>query len=143
MDNRQRAVLDQAFFDALLMANLVIRPSGIPAEVADAIYKKYFPMADKGVVIQVFKNIIGQSWRRGNAKIADVTIEMSSADPIICPPPGSGKLYFMYTDGESTINVCPDFWLYIGNWNRWCEDLGPITSHIMEIPGSSILHEFT
>ena len=147
MTPRQREVLDKGFIIALEMAQNAILPRGIKAKTADKIYEKYFPAADRAEVHQVYKNIVGPTYpRQGNPKLADITVDLANTTGV-CPPesnePGR-KVWFVYTDGHSTLEFCPDFWLYIGNWlEPSCQEVGNIVSHVMNVPGASILHEFS
>ena len=147
MTDFERGVLDKAFTDALEMAQVAIHPKGIRPKTADAIFDKYFPRSDKALVMQIFKNIVGATYTRmGNPKFADIIVDVANITGV-CPPQSTEKgrrLFHGKTDGNSTISFCPDFWPYIGNWPEpSCQDVGSIVSHVMSLPGASVLHEFT
>ena len=147
IEPRQREVLDKAFIVSLEMAQAVLQPKGIPPKTADKIFEKYFSISERTAVHAVFKNIVGSTYpRAGNPKFADVTVDTVNSTGV-CPPLSEEKdrtAYYINTDGHSTMTVCSDFWLYIGNWpETTCQDVGEIVSHVMNVPGASILHEFT
>ena len=147
IDPFKREVFDRAFTVALEIAQIAMQPQGIPAKTADSIFRKYFPISDKAAVMQIFSNIVGPTYpRQGNPKFADITVDMANTTGI-CPPESNEKgrrLFYIHTDQHSTIDVCPDFWPYIGNWPEpSCQEVGTIVSHVMNVPGASVLHEFT
>ena len=138
----QLQTLNTAFSDAITLALLAMNPpSTIPPETANQIFEKYFPNSDKETVMKVYQNIIGGNTHTGNARFAHVTVDLEDARGV-CPPPGSG--FYINTDAEFYITICPDFWAEGVNELPYCSAVAvdSISSHRMVTPGSAMLSIF-
>ena len=138
----QLQTLNKAYSDAITLALLAMNPpSTIPPETANQIFEKYFPNSDKGTVMKVYQNIIGGNTHTGNARFAQVTVDLEDARGV-CPAPGSG--FYINTDAESYITICPDFWAEGVNDLPYCSAVAvdSISSDRMITPGSAMLKMF-
>ncbi|KAL9095585.1 MAG: hypothetical protein Q9165_002017 [Trypethelium subeluteriae] len=146
---QQTTQLTDAFDDALELARYVT------SDFQDAVFTKYFNASDKGLVKNVFLNILGgDPSGKGSDLLSSITITpkyLGFWDDGECANNDTEAKIYDWPANEPYIVVCNPGGFGNGGITKGygtvkaviCEDLGPRVSDNMKTLGTILLHEYT